>query len=222
MNILFILWLLVMWSWIFLQFYIHKMFSKWNEYQLNISGWDLLEQIKRDRWIPITINPIEWTLSDHYMPSTKEINLSNEVFYWKWVSSIAVALHEFWHSLQHNDNSILSRIHSFFFPIMKISSIGSIWLFLVWIFLNNSPLVWFSLIFFWIVSLYYLMLSFLEYDASKRWYELFLEYFKWVDNKWKLLFKQMLFVAFLTYFLSFLQSIIQFMDAFLKWKDMNR
>lgn len=209
--------------WFLLQFYIVKEFKNWTNKKLWITGWDLLKKLTIQYWFQdVTINPIDGTLTDHFMPSKKQINLSKDVYFWDWVSSIAVALHEFWHLLQHKEKSTLSLLHSYLFPFINISSFWSIILFMIWLLISSSKLILLWIIIFSITTIYYLLLSFLELDASKRWYKIFLDEFHWVDNESKYLFRKMLFIAFLTYFLSLLQSILQLVEMILKYKDISR
>lgn len=49
----------------------------------------------------VNITSVEGTLTDHYNPQTKTVNLSRDVYYGSNVSAAAVAAHEAGHAVQH-------------------------------------------------------------------------------------------------------------------------
>lgn len=244
MTTLWIIGILLLILSVWLSFYLRKAFhsinEKWGE--TLISGWALLNKIKDDYWVVSEINEVEWELTDHFMPSNNSLNLSTEVYRGKWIASVAVALHEFWHAIQHKDWSMLTKIHSLLFLPMQFSSFWAVILFALWSFLKISWLALIGIVLFTVVCIYYLVLSFVEYDASKRAYDIYKKHkdiivgYKWykyveswlsvyqdnridkdVESTNDVLFKEMLFLAFMTYFLTLMQSIVQLADMIMSY-----
>jgi len=204
--------------WLALQFYLSYYFKKANNVTLNTTGADLLNSLKKDYdFKELDIRPVEGTLSDHFMPWENYIWLSNESYYGSWVGALAVSLHEFWHALQHKENSLLAKIHSKLFPVMRFASIWSIILWVIGAIFNFANLFLIWIICFWFVVIYYISLTFLEYDASKRGYEIALQRFD-LNEEEKNIFKKTLFLAFLTYFLSLVQAILQLIQMIYQYK----
>lgn len=220
-NLIFVLTSIIILVWLWLQFYLTYYFKKANERTLSFTGADLLNSLKKEyNFDELDIRPVEGTLSDHFMPWENYIWLSEDSYYGSWVGSLAVSLHEFWHALQHKENSLLAKIHSKFFPVMKFASIWSIILWIIWIVLNMANLYLIWIICFSFVVIYYISLTFLEYDASKRGYEIALKRFD-LNEEEKKIFKKTLFLAFLTYFLSLIQSILQLIQMIYQYRKMN-
>src|SRR5664279_2901078 len=79
-------------------------FSKYSKIPLDngMSGREVAEKMLRDNGITgVKIGSIEGQLTDHYNPAEKTINLSQEVYNGRSISSAAVAAHECGHAVQH-------------------------------------------------------------------------------------------------------------------------
>ena len=70
----------------------------------------------------VKINKVKGSLTDHYNPSTKQVNLSNDVYELSSISAVAVASHECGHALQDKDNYSFMIIRSKLVPFVRFSS----------------------------------------------------------------------------------------------------
>jgi len=70
----------------------------------------------------VNITSVEGTLTDHYNPQTKTVNLSRDVYYGSNVSAAAVAAHEAGHAVQHATAYAWLGLRSALVPIQNISA----------------------------------------------------------------------------------------------------
>ena len=70
----------------------------------------------------VSINEISGTLSDHYSPKEKSVNLSNRIYEENSISSISVAAHEVGHAIQHKENYAFLSFRSALVPIVNFTS----------------------------------------------------------------------------------------------------
>ena len=70
----------------------------------------------------IAVVPVKGNLTDHYNPSTRTVNLSEEVFYGTTVASMAVAAHECGHAIQHKEGYSFMKLRSALVPVVNAAS----------------------------------------------------------------------------------------------------
>lgn len=70
----------------------------------------------------VTVNEIEGTLTDHYDPRNKTLNLSKPVYSSSSVAAIGVAAHEAGHAVQDSENYIPLKIRSAIVPVVNIGT----------------------------------------------------------------------------------------------------
>lgn len=120
MLILFIVFALL--SWIVS----NRLKSKFEKYQnvgVTMSGAEAAQKMLHDNGIyDVTIRPTEGTLTDHYNPTDKTINLSNNVYYGRNVSAVAVAAHETGHAVQHATAYSMLELRTTLVPLQNVSS----------------------------------------------------------------------------------------------------
>lgn len=86
----------------------------------------------------------EGQLSDHYNPSNKTVNLSQEVYYGRSVAAAAVASHECGHAVQHATAYSWLQFRSAMVPMVSIASRLTSWVLMAGVLLmafTHSPLV---------------------------------------------------------------------------------
>ncbi len=86
----------------------------------------------------------EGQLSDHYNPSNKTVNLSQEVYYGRSVAAAAVASHECGHAVQHATAYSWLQFRSAMVPMVSIASRLTSWVLMAGVLLMafvNSPIV---------------------------------------------------------------------------------
>ena len=91
----------------FAQIKISSTYSKYKKIKGSIekTGEDVANEIlKRNGLDDIQVNCIAGNLTDHYSPSRKEINLSEDVYSRISIASLAVAAHECGHAIQKKEN----------------------------------------------------------------------------------------------------------------------
>lgn len=79
-------------------------FKKYSKIPMNygMTGREVAEKMLRDNDIyDVKVVSTPGTLTDHYNPATKTINLSNGVYNSNSVAAAAVAAHETGHAVQH-------------------------------------------------------------------------------------------------------------------------
>ncbi len=108
------------------------------------------------------------TLSDHYDPRSRSVNLSPEVFQGVSVASTAVAAHEVGHALQHAKSYAFFKFRSAMFPAVQFAS--NIWmLFLLGgIFFQITGFILLAVLLYGVAVLFQLVTLPVEFDASRR------------------------------------------------------
>ena len=67
----------------------------------------------------VTISPINGSLTDHYDPRKKHINLSNDIFSEDSIAAVSVAAHECGHAIQDKEAYAFLRLRSSLVPIVS-------------------------------------------------------------------------------------------------------
>lgn len=88
-----------------------------------LTGKDIAEKMLRDHGIvDVSVTSVKGTLTDHYNPATKTVNLSENVYYGQNVSAAAVAAHECGHAVQHANAYAPLKIRTALVPLQNISA----------------------------------------------------------------------------------------------------
>jgi len=168
--IIFIAFALVSW-WIS-----HQLKHKFEEYSQiptanGMSGREVAEKMLRDFAVTgVKIESVEGKLSDHYNPTNKTVNLSEEVYYGKSVAAAAVAAHECGHALQHAQAYEWLGLRSSLVPVVSFASQWMQWLLLAGILLVNTfpAILLAGIILFSLTTLFSFITLPVEMNASKR------------------------------------------------------
>lgn len=70
----------------------------------------------------VAVVPVKGNLSDNYNPSTRTVNLSEDIFYGSTVASMAVAAHECGHAIQHKEGYGFMKLRSALVPVVNAAS----------------------------------------------------------------------------------------------------
>lgn len=98
-------------------------FDKYSQVGLSMSGAEVAKRMLQDNGIyDVTIRPVDGTLTDHYNPTDKTVNLSKDVYYGQSVSAAAVAAHETGHAIQHATAYSMLELRTALVPLQNISS----------------------------------------------------------------------------------------------------
>lgn len=136
-----------------------------------MTGAEVAQKMLRDNGIlDVKVQPHEGWLSDHYDPTTKTVNLSHDVFYFKSVASAAVAAHECGHAVQHARAYSFLKLRSALVPAVQFTSNIVGWVLLGGILLVNvfPALLLVGILMFALSTLFSFVTLPVEIDASKR------------------------------------------------------
>lgn len=136
-----------------------------------MTGAEVAQKMLRDNGIlDVKVQPHEGWLSDHYDPTTKTVNLSHDVFYFKSVASAAVAAHECGHAVQHARAYSFLKLRSALVPAVQFTSNIVGWVLFGGILLVNvfPALLLVGILMFALSTLFSFVTLPVEIDASKR------------------------------------------------------
>lgn len=136
-----------------------------------LSGKEIAEQMLRQSGIyDVQVTAVEGSLTDHYNPLTKTVNLSQDVYHGRSVASAAVAAHECGHAVQHATSYQWLAMRSRLVPFVQFSSGIVQWVLLGGIMLIGvfPQLLLAGIALFAVTTLFSLITLPVEFDASKR------------------------------------------------------
>lgn len=153
------------------QGYIQGMYSKYSKVKINLNatGAQIARKMLNDNGLDeVAIRCVDGTLSDHYDPRTRVVNLSRAVFTGSDVSSLAVACHECGHAIQHATNYSPLMLRTAIVPIANFSSNVWIILLICGFMFDAIGLVYAALACFGFAVLFQIVTLPVEFNASKR------------------------------------------------------
>ena len=155
----------------FAQIKISSTYSKYKKIKGSVekTGEDVANEIlKRNGLDDIQVNCIAGNLTDHYSPSRKEINLSEDVYSRISIASLAVAAHECGHAIQKKENYIFYNMRTALIPVVNvINYMGYIGL-IISLFTGYFQYVEISLIVVFATLVFQWITLPVEFDASRR------------------------------------------------------
>lgn len=152
---------------------VESKFKKYSKISMNygLTGREVADQMLRDNDIvDVRVQQVSGTLTDHYNPATKTLNLSKDVYYGTSVAAAAVAAHECGHAVQHATAYRWLRLRSILVPAVNFSNRWVSWVLLAGIFLVERfpSLLLAGICLFAITTLFTLVTLPVEVNASKR------------------------------------------------------
>jgi hypothetical protein len=136
-----------------------------------MSGKEVAQKMLSDHGIyGVKIESVEGSLTDHYNPSNKTINLSEAVFYGQSVAAAAVAAHECGHAVQHAAAYQWLGLRSNLVPVVSFASQWMQWILLVGILLVTTfpAILLAGIVLFAMTTLFSFITLPVEIDASNR------------------------------------------------------
>lgn len=160
---------------------LQSVFKKYSQVMFpgGLTGRDIAEQMLRDNGIrDVKVTHTAGSLTDHYNPMTKTVNLSDSVYDSNSVAAAAVAAHECGHAVQHAVAYAPLKMRSALVPVMNFSSKFSIIFIIGGILLIKTvpALLWIGIGMIAITAVFSLVTLPVEYDASRR-------ALAWLDGK---------------------------------------
>ena len=136
-----------------------------------LTGAQIAQKMLNENGIyDVQVTCISGQLTDHYDPTKKTVNLSEEVYRMNSVSAAAVAAHECGHAVQHKVGYGPLRLRSKLVPAVSISSKLSMIVILVGLVIINifPALFWIGIGMFALVFLFSVITLPVEFNASHR------------------------------------------------------
>ena len=150
-------------------------FTKYSETPLSsgLTGRDVAEKMLNENGIyDVQIRSVDGSLSDHYNPADRTVNLSPEVYHGRSIAAAAVAAHECGHAVQHAKAYSWLQFRSAMVPVVNIASNLLQWVFMLGFILLASGvghtllLIAFGAMI--VVTLFSVVTLPVEFDASNR------------------------------------------------------
>ena len=150
-------------------------FRRYSETPLlsGLSGKDIAEKMLRDHGIQnVQILSAEGSLSDHYNPANRTVNLSAEVYSGRSIAAAAIAAHECGHAVQHAKAYSWLQLRSTLVPVVNIASNLLQYVFMLGIIMFASGIGYTMLLIAFVAMIVVTAFSVItlpvEFDASNR------------------------------------------------------
>ena len=191
-----------------------SMKASYNKYRqircmAGLTGAEVAAKVLRSAGIvDVQIRPVSGSLTDHYDPRSKTVNLSDEIYRGTSIASVSVAAHECGHAIQHHVGYAPLNFRSSMVPAVNIGSNLSWPIFFAGLLFGLPQLATAGIILFSLAVLFQLVTLPVEFDASRRAL-LKLDELGIVGADEHAGAKKMLTAAALTYVAALLQSVLQ-------------
>ncbi|TGA98122.1 zinc metallopeptidase [Sporolactobacillus shoreae] len=116
----------------------------------------------------VSVREVPGSLTDHYDPRDKSVNLSTDIYHGASIAGTAVAAHEVGHAIQDAKDYTFMRIRSALVPIANLGSNLSYFLIIAGFIFGAMQLATLGVIFFAAAVLFQLVTLPVEFDASGR------------------------------------------------------
>ena len=160
-------------SWL-VQANLKNKFEKYSKIPIDggLTGRDIAVKMLHDNGIyDVEVVSTSGSLTDHYNPSKKTLNLSDSVYGSNSVAAIGVAAHECGHAIQHQKNYVPLTLRTAIVPVANIGSTLAWPLILIGLFFNRSTgamLINLGILCFSFAVLFQLVTLPVEFNASRR------------------------------------------------------
>jgi len=136
-----------------------------------MTGKDVAQKMLRDNGIyDVTVTSTNGHLTDHYNPTDKTVNLSENVYGSNSVAAAAIAAHECGHAVQHATAYAPLQLRSKLVPVVNFASNWMQWVLLAGILMVRTfpQLLLAGIVLFAITTLFSFITLPVEIDASRR------------------------------------------------------
>ena len=116
----------------------------------------------------VRVQPIRGSLTDHYDPRSKTVNLSETVYGSRSLSALGVAAHECGHAIQDAQEYVPLRVRSALVPAANFGSQFSWILFFIGLLFSSQSLCQIGILLFCLALLFQLVTLPVEFNASHR------------------------------------------------------
>jgi Zn-dependent membrane protease YugP len=148
-------------------------FKKYSKILLDngMSGKEVAERMLRDNGIyDVKVVCVQGQLTDHYNPTDKTINLSQDVYNGRHISAAAVAAHEIGHAVQHAKAYAWLGFRSSLVPVVSFASKWVQWVLLAGVLLIQTfpAILLAGIVLFAMTTVFSFITLPVEIDASRR------------------------------------------------------
>ena len=136
-----------------------------------MTGAQIAQKMLNDNGIyDVSVTCIKGQLTDHYDPTKKTVNLSEDVYRMNSVAAAAVAAHECGHAVQHKEGYAPLKLRSALVPAVSFSSKLSMFVIIIGLLIINTfpALFWLGIAMFALVFLFSVVTLPVEFNASRR------------------------------------------------------
>lgn len=143
-----------------------------------LTGAQTAERILRMNGVTdVSVQHVKGTLTDHYDPARKVVNLSDSTYNSRSVAAIGVAAHECGHVMQHHEGYMPLSIRTALVPLANIGSNAGIWIVVAGLALGLSQtLTNLGIILFSCGVLFQIVTLPVEFNASHRALQMLVDY----------------------------------------------
>ena len=146
-------------------------FEKFSKMPIGMTGRDIAIKMLHDNGIyDVNVTCTPGTLTDHYNPANKTVNLSQGVYNSASIAAAAVAAHECGHAVQHARAYAPLKLRSALVPVVSFSSNIMMWVLLIGVITVETfpQLLLAGILLFATTTLFSLITLPVEIDASRR------------------------------------------------------
>lgn len=157
---------------------LQRKFRKYSEIGVPLSGAEVAVRMLRENGIgDVKVMSISGELTDHYDPTTKTLNLSQDVYSGRSVAAAAVAAHECGHAVQHATGYAPLRLRSSMVKVVSFSNKYVSWVLLLGVLMIQltPSFLWLGIAMFAVSTLFSIVTLPVEVNASSRAVQ-------WLDN----------------------------------------
>lgn len=150
---------------------LNRRFNKYSKVGINLSGAEMARRMLAENGIhDVQVTCIPGTLTDHYNPQTKTVNLSEAVYNTRSIAAAAVAAHECGHVLQHYQGYAPLKLRSAMVPVVSFSNNIVQWVLLIGVLLIQitPALLWLGIALFAVSTFFSFVTLPVEINASRR------------------------------------------------------
>lgn len=153
------------------QWYINYCFKKTSKMnnERNITGMQAAREILNANGLEdVKVLQVPGSLTDHYDPRNKTVNLSDSIYDKTTIAAISVVAHECGHAIQDKTGYTFLRVRKAMVPLVNIANYAGYISILIGAIFSLLNLIWIGIALESIILLFQLVTLPVEFDASKR------------------------------------------------------
>ena len=172
MLILWVVWLVLLAISFVVEHKVERDFRGYSEVKLdgNMTGCEAAEKMLKGNGIyQVVVCEAKGILTDHYNPISRTLNLSHEVYFGRNIGSLAVAIHECGHAIQHDRGNVGLMVRSAVVPVVNVLNKLVPWLLIIGLLCSVvfPDVLLVGLILFGLTTLFSVMMLPLERSAGR-------------------------------------------------------